>query len=132
MGGHGAFYLALTHKDVYGAMGSTSGGLDIRPFPNQWAINKLIGDYDPDIRNWDPYTVITKVDNLKNGEYAIIFDCGYDDFFLRVNNDMHNKLLEHEIDHDYIVRPGSHEGAYWSNAINYHILFFRKYFDRNR
>ncbi|MEE9361187.1 MAG: alpha/beta hydrolase-fold protein [Cellulophaga sp.] len=33
MGGHGAFYLAFKHQDVWGATGSMSGGLDIHPFP---------------------------------------------------------------------------------------------------
>lgn len=33
MGGHGALWNAMRHKDVFGAAGSTSGGVDIRPFP---------------------------------------------------------------------------------------------------
>ena len=36
MGGHGALYNAIRHKDVFGAAGSTSGGVDIRTFSNQW------------------------------------------------------------------------------------------------
>ena len=31
MGGHGALWNAIRHKDVFGAAGSTSGGVDIRP-----------------------------------------------------------------------------------------------------
>jgi Predicted esterase len=34
MGGHGALFLAFRHQDVFGAAGSMSGGVDIRPFPN--------------------------------------------------------------------------------------------------
>ena len=34
MGGHGAMWNAIRNKDIFGAVGSTSGGLDIRPFPN--------------------------------------------------------------------------------------------------
>ena len=34
MGGHGALWLAFRHPDVFGACGSMSGGVDIRPFPN--------------------------------------------------------------------------------------------------
>ena len=33
MGGHGALWLAIRHQDIFGAAGSTSGGVDIRPFP---------------------------------------------------------------------------------------------------
>ena len=36
MGGHGALYLALKHQDVFGAAGSMSGGVDIRPCPTKW------------------------------------------------------------------------------------------------
>ena len=44
MGGHGAMWLSFRHKDVFGAAGSTSGGVDIRPFPNNWEMNKLLGN----------------------------------------------------------------------------------------
>lgn len=33
MGGHGALWTALRHKDRFGAAGSTSGGVDIRLSP---------------------------------------------------------------------------------------------------
>ena len=36
MGGFGAMSLAIKHKGLFGAAGSTSGGLDIRPFPQNW------------------------------------------------------------------------------------------------
>ena len=35
MGGHGGMWLSIRHKDVFGAGGSTSGGVDIRPFPSR-------------------------------------------------------------------------------------------------
>jgi S-formylglutathione hydrolase FrmB len=45
MGGHGALYLAIRHQDVFGAAGSMSGGVDIRPFPNNWDMAKQLGTY---------------------------------------------------------------------------------------
>ena len=89
MGGFGAMSLAIKHKGLFGAAGSTSGGLDIRPF---------------------------------------VFDCGYDDFFFEVNNDFHDELLRRGIMHDFYVRPGGHTGAYWGNAIDFQIVFFRNFF----
>ncbi|HLZ88830.1 MAG TPA: alpha/beta hydrolase-fold protein, partial [Puia sp.] len=38
MGGHGALYLAIRHRDLFGAAGATSGGVDFRPFPDNWGI----------------------------------------------------------------------------------------------
>jgi S-formylglutathione hydrolase FrmB len=128
MGGHGALYLAIRHKDLFGAAGATSGGVDFRPFPNNWGLKKDLGDTATHKENWDNNTVIHAVDNLANGELKIIFDCGTSDFFLTVNRNLHQKLLDKKIDHDYTERPGGHNGAYWRNSIDYQVLFFRKYF----
>lgn len=131
MGGHGAMWNALRHKNVFGAVGSVSGGLDIRPFPMMWNMNEQLGKESENSAVWDSHTVINQIGNLKNGDLAIIFDCGYDDFFFGVNNNFHSKLLKYKIDHDFIARPGGHTGDYWSNAIDYQVLFFKKYFDKN-
>ena len=132
MGGHGALWNAIRHKDVFGAAGSTSGGVDIRPFPNNWEMNKLLGNESDNQEVWNTHTAIMQIDRIKNGELAIIFDCGYSDFFFEVNNDFHKKLLKYKIDHDFLVRPGSHNGEYWKNSIDYQILFFKKFFDKNK
>jgi enterochelin esterase-like enzyme len=47
-----------------------------------------------------------------------------------VNRNLHKRLLECKIDHDFITRPGGHTGTYWNNSIDYHILFFCKFFSR--
>jgi S-formylglutathione hydrolase FrmB len=36
MGGHGALYLSLRNPEVFGAGGSMSGGVDLRPFMDEW------------------------------------------------------------------------------------------------
>lgn len=131
MGGHGAMWLALRHKDVFGAAGAISGGVDIRPFPKNWDMAKNLGEYSSNKDVWDAHTVINQVDGLKNGELAIYIDCGFSDFFYQVNLNLHNKLLQMKIDHDYLARPGAHNNAYWNNAIDYNILFFKKFFSKN-
>ena len=90
-----------------------------------------LGKLEDNREVWENHTVINLVDQLENGELAIIFDCGYDDFFFEVNKNFHEKLRERGIDHDYIVRPGAHNAAYWNNAIDYQWIFFKKYFDKN-
>ena len=42
--------------------------------------------------------------NLLNGQLKIILDCGTDDFFAGVNQAFHEKLVAHEIPHDYSTR----------------------------
>ena len=129
MGGHGALWNAFRHKDVFGAAGSTSGGVDIRPFPQNWEMSRQLGEFAANKKRWDEHTVINQIDKIQNGDLAIIFDCGESDFFLEVNKDLHKRLLGRGIDHDFITRPGVHNSAYWNNSIDYHLLFFLKYFE---
>lgn len=128
MGGHGALWLAINHPDVFGAAGSMSGGVDIRPFPNNWDMAKSLGDYASNPEIWDSHTVIEALSKIRPGSPAIIIDCGTSDLFYRVNEKLHEKLLYMNIPHDYITRPGAHNGDYWKNAVDYQIMFFDKFF----
>ena len=129
MGGHGALWAALHHKDRFGAAGSTSGGVDIRPFPDSWEMKRQLGEEKEFPERWRDHTVIEQVDSLKNGDLALIFDCGYEDFFYEVNLNLHEKLLDLGIGHDFQVRPGAHNAAYWAISLPSQMLFFYRYFD---
>ena len=128
MGGNGAMWNAIRHRNVFGAAGSISGGLDIRPFPTNWKMQNQLGEFAANKKRWDEHTVINLIPSLKDGDLAIIIDCGVDDFFLEVNRRAHQSLLDHNIKHDYIERPGAHNNAYWNNSIDYQLLFFHKFF----
>lgn len=130
MGGHGGLFLAFKHQDIFGAAGSMSGGVDFRPFPNNWDIAKRLGTYATHQENWEQNTVINLVHLLTPKSLALIIDCGTEDFFFKVNENLHQKLLERNIPHDYITRPGAHNSAYWANAVNYQLLFMSNYFNR--
>ena len=128
MGGHGALWNAFRHTNVFGAAGSTSGGVDIRPFPQNWQMKEQLGEFADNKKRWDEHTVINQIDKIVNGDLAIIIDCGEADFFLEVNKDLHKRLLGRGIDHDFITRPGVHNSVYWNNSIDYQLLFFEKFF----
>lgn len=110
MGGHGGLWLGINHPEVFGACGSMSGGVDIRPFPNSWNMKDRLGVYKENKEVWDNHTVITQVSKIEPNTLAIIFDCGKDDFFYGVNEALHEELLYNNIPHDYIVRPGWERG----------------------
>ena len=151
MGGHGALWLAFRHPDVFGACGSMSGGVDIRPFPNNWKISEQLGPYAENRAVWDEHTVLSQlyrvvpftdanrevastkarpVDyGLQPGQLAIVIDCGTEDYFFEVNRQLHEQMLYYHISHDYIVRPGQHTHDYWRSAVEYHLFFFRRFFD---
>ncbi len=131
MGGHGALWIAFRHKDTFGAAGSTSGGVDIRPFPTNWEMSKQLGEFAANKKLWDAYTVTNQLDKINHGDLALIIDCGESDFFLEVNKELHKRLLDRNIDHDFITRPGAHNADYWRNSIDYQILFFSKFFKKD-
>lgn len=128
MGGHGAMYLAIRHQDLFGACGATSGGVDLRPFPDEWEIKDVLGTKadNPDV--WASHSVINMVDQIRPG-LNIIFDCGEEDFFYGVNKRLHEELSYRHIKHDFISRQGIHSNAYWRNSIVYHLLYFHDFFE---
>lgn len=130
MGGHGALYLALKHPEVYGAAGSMSGGVDIRPFPNNWDMAKRLGSYASNKALWEENTVMNLLHLAQPGKPALIIDCGTADFFFEVNERLHQELLYRNIPHDYITRPGAHNWEYWKNAVRFQLLYFYDYFNR--
>jgi len=128
MGGHGALYLAFKHQDIFGAAGSMSGGVDIRPFPNNWDMAKRLGTYAEQPERWEKNTVINMLYLLTPNTLSLIIDCGTDDFFFKVNENLHEQLLMRNIPHDYITRPGGHSWPYWTNSVKYQLLFMNNYF----
>ena len=128
MGGHGAFYLSFRHPDFYGAAGSISGGVDIRPFKNEWDLTKRLGTYAEHPANWEKNTVVNMLDLLNGKKLSLIFDCGTEDFFHACNQKLHLELLSRKIKHSYSERPGSHTPDYWNKSIKIHVLFFHDYF----
>lgn len=128
MGGHGALYLAFRHQDVFGAAGSMSGGVDIRPFPLNWSLSERLGKYSDNQKRWDDNTVLGLVHLLTPNSLKLIIDCGTEDFFYNVNTKLHEQLLYSNIPHDYITRPGGHTWQYWANSVQYQALFFNNFF----
>jgi S-formylglutathione hydrolase FrmB len=94
MGGHGGLWLGIRHPSVFGACGATSGGVDIRPFPDNWEMKNALGNYNENSDRWDNHTVIRQLHLVKPG-LAIIIDCGTEDFFYEVNERLHREMLYH-------------------------------------
>lgn len=81
MGGHGSLYLAIKHPEVFGAAGSMSGGVDLRPFPNNWDIAKRIGDSLHYSYNWKNMSIINLIDHFPSQPIFMMIECGTEDFF---------------------------------------------------
>lgn len=129
MGGHGALYLALRHADVFGAAGSMSGVVDLLKSNNRYEISKRIGDTVLHAGEWHNRSILNLVEQYNNTPVRIIFDCGNRDGFAESNRRLHLKMIALGIPHDYTERSGEHSWEYWKNALPYHLLFFRRFFD---
>ncbi len=128
MGGHGGLWLGLRHADMFGNAGATSGGVDIRPFPQKWNMADRLGPYAGNERVWDEHTVINLVPSVIPGQVNIIFDCGTEDFFYEVNNELHHALAKRGVPHTYLTSPGAHNSDYWRRSIVPQLQFFRTMF----
>jgi S-formylglutathione hydrolase FrmB len=128
MGGHGSLYLAIRHQDTFSIAVPISGGVDIRPFPKNWEIARRIGTIESHPENWETHTVINLAKNLKPGDLAISLDCGSEDFFVQVNRNLHQQLLDQQIVHNYEEHPGKHTWKYWKEGIERQMKFIDQQF----
>lgn len=126
MGGHGAISLLAKHPDLYIGAGSMSGVLQLTTSSKKYGIAQLIGDYETTPETWENYSCLKLVENLAGLNKGIVIDCGVDDFTIITNRETHKRLIELGIAHDYYERPGGHSWSYWTNALEYHLLFFKK------
>lgn len=133
MGGHGALSIALAHPGWYGAAGSMSGVVDLRPFSDRWEIARHLGapvaNADSLSDPWHTYSVIKQVRQSSDWPLMII-DCGTEDELIGVNRALHQQLLALGASHTYIERPGGHNWAYWEEAVAYQLQFFDRFFDQ--
>lgn len=130
MGGHGALILAMRNKDIYAHAGSMSGVTDIVSLDRNLDLSKRLGKKEENLEVWKKHSAYYLAEGLKNGELNLSIECGVGDFLYEANVKLHHKLLELKIDHDYTERPGVHNWDYWTNAIQYQLLFFNRLFKR--
>lgn len=141
MGGHGALYLATRHPDLYCAAGSMSGALDLDPA--NWEISpefaeqiapafaRILGPQGSTPNHYAAHSVVNMVDKMKENEVKLIIDCGFDDFLLEPNRELHRRLAYARVPHVYTEKPGGHTWDYWEDSLPQHLLFFYKILKEN-
>ena len=128
MGGHGALYLSIRHPELFSAASSMSGGVDLRHSTKSWDIAQKLGPYEKFPNRWKQYSIVGIISNLETLTFPILIDCGTDDFFIDINRELHQMLIDAEIKHVYTEFPGAHNWEYWVNALNYHLFYFQNQF----
>lgn len=132
MGGHGAMYLSTKHPELYSAVGSMSGALDmgsiVTPESKERVTKLLEPVFGPNGAPQEVYAanaVMNMVDKIKINKLPTIIDCGVDDFLIETNRELHRRLVYAKVPHEYIERPGAHTWEYWEIALPTHLLFFQ-------
>lgn len=126
MGGHGAFTLLAKYPERFAGAGCMSGAMAFSSGDRRAGLADILGDYKTNQKLWEENSALFLSKRLTNQQKAILIDCGVDDFLHEANVQLHQKLLDLKIDHDYFERPGAHTWEYWTNALEYHLLFFKK------
>lgn len=134
MGGHGACWLGFRHKDLFGAVGSIFGGVDVRPFENNWGISKRLGPLKGNEDRWKAHCSITEAGKLVNGDVELCMMIGTKDFFLKMNREMHELLAKNCVEHTYIEyttespKTSGHTQSFAKYALPVMFRFFDNYF----
>lgn len=130
MGGHGGLFLGFRHAAFFGACGSMSGALAIEYITRGYHVERRLGD-TANKERYREYSILQQMEEYPKDSIDIIIDCGTEDFVIQMNRMAHQKMLQLKIPHEFTERPGKHDWAYWAKAIQFQLLFFRNYFNRN-
>jgi S-formylglutathione hydrolase FrmB len=117
-------YLGARHPELFGACGTMSGVMDLRPFTDKYDLTRRFGPWEKFPERWLEHSVLTQAEKFAGKSTGILIECGLEDSaFIDGNQELHRKLIELKVPHDYIERPGGHSWGYWLNALPYHLQF---------
>lgn len=125
MGGYGALHLFLTHPDKFLSAGSTSGVVDLTGAADKFGLPKLLGKMEDHPAIWKQYSITSQIKRLAGTNKKIIFDCGWNGPFYKMNNALKDECDSLGIDATFITRPGAHTQTYWALSIPMHFFFFK-------
>ena len=137
MGGYGALRYFILHQDYFNSAGAMSGALDIdaaifraasRAF---WSSDRMVNDLSahlgvPENHNWNQYSIFNLVRQNPGFNRPFIFDCGTEDILYPASARLKRLTDSLEIPATFISRPGTHNTAYWQQAVDYHFLYFKQ------
>lgn len=144
MGGYGALMLSMRYPDLFSSCVAFSSGTRSDPEIIAMPENEYREDYGNIYGNnllkearvseaWKSHSPLhllesVNIDNLKSVKYYI--DCGDDDYLYRGNSELHIKMRDLGIPHEYRVRNGGHEWEYWRTGLPEGLKFISKTFHR--
>lgn len=144
MGGFGTLIYAMKHPNLFAAAAPLSAGVstdeEIINMPQQNWDNVFGLPYGPGLEGEERLTghyrqnsildivESADADSLKSVRYYI--DCGDDDFLIRGNMALYEKLIDREIPAEFRIRDGAHTWSYWRSALPEVLKFVSESFHR--
>ena len=128
MGGHGACFLGMRHKDMFGAVGNIFGGVELLPYGNRWKLADRLGDPVTCEKNWRDLCVLKQAETLKDGELELFTAVGTNDTFIKPNRKLHELLVRNGVQHYYLERIGGHSPEFWTEMYPLMFRFIDNYF----
>jgi enterochelin esterase-like enzyme len=141
MGGYGSIILALKNPELFGMVIALSPSVRNQEMFENLAQEKYDNFFGPvygpgltgDNRitsHWKKNSPYFLVDSSTAESYSGInwyIDCGLYDDFLPASEAFHQLLLQYRIPHEFHIRPGEHNWAYWHDStINGLVYLNRK------
>ncbi len=142
MGGYGAFVLALKHSGLFAASAPLSAAIYteeevISKSQERWDRTEAVM-YGKGLKgkkrlteHWvanNPLHLLRKLDVEKIKSVRYYFDCGDDDFLYKGNAAIHVLLKDLKIPHEFRMRNGAHNWAYWRSGISDALEFIGQSF----
>jgi enterochelin esterase-like enzyme len=131
MGGYGTLVYALKHPEMFAACAAFSPGLStkerfIEMEDERWE-SYYSRAYGPGLKGEErvtqhfmdnnPIQIVKNSDLEKIKTVRMYIDCGDDDFLYKGNSTFHILLRDLNIPHEYRVRDGGHQWAYWRSGL---------------
>ena len=123
MGGYGALKFALKKPEMFSAVISLSGVVDIvsafkNPIHPDFNADAYFGELDRlQGSDNDLFALIDKLLMAKTQIPEIYFACGFDDFLLEANRRFRDHLEKRKISFCYEEGPGEHNWDFWDKYI---------------
>jgi len=138
MGGYGALRYFILHSQYFNTAASASGALEIdyagfhKVSQKFWQTNRMTDDLiknlgNPEVANWNNYSISTLLKQNPSFRKPFIFDCGTEDILYQNSENLKSLTSNLKIPATFISQPGEHNTEYWSRSIENHFLYFKQH-----
>jgi len=121
MGGYGALMLGCKQPTLFAAVSGHSSITQLKE------MSLFVEDDLKGYREAGTTENVSEVVNKVGKIPPLRFDCGVDDPLIEGNRELHNYLVEQDIDHIYEEYAGGHEWPYWQEHVAKTLRFFDQY-----